>query len=271
MSTRASTTTNTQQQEPNTQSSCPVPHNQRTVQLLQSQQNQLNNQSLHNQQHDQQHHQQHQQQHNLIGDIFPVDDVKPQPNQSMPLDTHSIPSTIPRAHSDTEQQRIQNQTGTTWHYPSQQRFYNAMIRKGYNPNVYDVPYIVAIHNSVNEKAWSHVLEFESLHYNTCQQPKLLKFKGRPNDTSLKAYLRHTLLGSVKPFDRHDWTVDRCGKQVEYVIDFYSGKQDNNHIHDNSNNNNNDNPGIYIDVRPKPSAGGFYDIARLKLKKFFEIS
>lgn len=23
-----------------------------------------------------------------------------------------------------------------------------------------------------------------------------------------------------PFDRHDWTVDRCGKEVRYVIDFY---------------------------------------------------
>lgn len=23
-----------------------------------------------------------------------------------------------------------------------------------------------------------------------------------------------------PFDRHDWYVDRCGKQVRYVIDFY---------------------------------------------------
>ena len=23
-----------------------------------------------------------------------------------------------------------------------------------------------------------------------------------------------------PFDRHDWIVDRCGKEVRYVIDFY---------------------------------------------------
>ena len=23
-----------------------------------------------------------------------------------------------------------------------------------------------------------------------------------------------------PFDRHDWYVDRCGKEVRYVIDFY---------------------------------------------------
>lgn len=23
-----------------------------------------------------------------------------------------------------------------------------------------------------------------------------------------------------PFDRHDWIIDRCGKEVRYVIDYY---------------------------------------------------
>lgn len=27
-----------------------------------------------------------------------------------------------------------------------------------------------------------------------------------------------------PFDRHDWIVDRCGKEVRYVIDYYDGGQ-----------------------------------------------
>lgn len=27
---------------------------------------------------------------------------------------------------------------------------------------------------------------------------------------------------VRPFDRHDWIVDRCGREVRYVIDFYDG-------------------------------------------------
>lgn len=27
-----------------------------------------------------------------------------------------------------------------------------------------------------------------------------------------------------PFDRHDWVVERCGRQVRYVIDFYTGSQ-----------------------------------------------
>lgn len=25
-----------------------------------------------------------------------------------------------------------------------------------------------------------------------------------------------------PFDRHDWIVDRCGREVRYVIDYYDG-------------------------------------------------
>lgn len=28
-----------------------------------------------------------------------------------------------------------------------------------------------------------------------------------------------------PFDRHDWIVDRCGKEVRYVIDYYDGEVD----------------------------------------------
>lgn len=41
-----------------------------------------------------------------------------------------------------------------------------------------------------------------------------------------------------PFDRHDWIVERDGKEVRYVIDFYSGQPE---------------PGrplsVYLDVRP----------------------
>lgn len=36
---------------------------------------------------------------------------------------------------------------------------------------------------------------------------------------------NSILGYTKPFDRHDWVIDRCGTQVEYVIDFYAGKNE----------------------------------------------
>ncbi len=47
---------------------------------------------------------------------------------------------------------------------------------------------------------------------------LLRFLGRPDDLSPLALARRVLTGE-KPFDRHDWYVDRNGKQVRYVIDY----------------------------------------------------
>lgn len=110
-----------------------------------------------------------------------------------------------------------------WVYPSEQMFYNAMKRKGWNPTEEDMPAVVAIHNAVNERAWREILSWES-HQGisaACGGPKLVKFRGRPKDFSPKARFLN-MLGYKLPFDRHDWIVDRCGKQVRYVIDFYNG-------------------------------------------------
>lgn len=49
---------------------------------------------------------------------------------------------------------------------------------------------------------------------------------------------NTILGYTAPFDRHDWVVDRCGVQIEYVIDFYAGRPGGAA------------PSFYLDVRPK---------------------
>ncbi len=60
-------------------------------------------------------------------------------------------------------------------------------------------------------------------------------------------------GYKLPFDRHDWVVDRCGHDVRYVIDFYSGASQ---------------PGapasMYLDVRPAlDSLGAVWDRARMQ--------
>ena len=57
-----------------------------------------------------------------------------------------------------------------------------------------------------------VLQWEKLHQNRCGGPRLKKFAGRPQDYSPKARLLN-FLGYKLPFDRHDWVVDRCGKEV----------------------------------------------------------
>jgi len=43
-------------------------------------------------------------------------------------------------------------------------------------------------------------------------PRLKRFRGRPQDYSPKARLLN-MLGYKLPFDRHDWIVDRCGREV----------------------------------------------------------
>jgi cytochrome c heme-lyase len=91
-------------------------------------------------------------------------------------------------------------------------FFNAMKRKNWNPDEKDMHTVVPIHNAVNEQAWKKILEWESLHQryecsfliernkqfihlilisvaSDCNQPKLLKFQGRPKDVTPKAWIR----------------------------------------------------------------------------------
>ena len=35
-------------------------------------------------------------------------------------------------------------------------------------------------------------------------------------------LNRLLCSYELPFDRHDWIIDRCGREVRYVIDYYDG-------------------------------------------------
>ena len=97
----------------------------------------------------------------------------------------------------------------------------ALKRKGKGDDVTekDMESVVAAHNTMNEITWKEVWTWEQLHRDECPQPSLLRFLGRPDDLSPLARIRSWYSGSL-PFDRHDWYVDRCGKEVRYVIDFY---------------------------------------------------
>mmetsp|Transcript_36390 Transcript_36390/g.34414 ORF Transcript_36390/g.34414 Transcript_36390/m.34414 type:complete len:249 (-) Transcript_36390:129-875(-) len=139
-----------------------------------------------------------------------------QPDQKLDMSTSRPVSGIPKS-SFTPGHQFAGVD--RWVYPSEQQYYNAMKRKGYNPDEGDMPVILAIHNIVNEQGWTKVKEWESLR--GCEKPKLKQFLGRPKDISPKAYLL-SLIGYSLPFDRHDWVVDRDGKDVRYVIDFYKG-------------------------------------------------
>ncbi|EED91220.1 predicted protein, partial [Thalassiosira pseudonana CCMP1335] len=155
----------------------------------------------------------------------------------MALSTQRVISSIPRAH--------QPNNSPLWMYPSEQQFYNAMLRKGYKPPIESIPSVLQIHNAVNERSWLQVCKWEKeLHDNA--DPKLVKFVGRPKDLSPKAWWNSRVLMTQEPFDRHDWYVEDLegGEPRRYVIDFYEGKEKSGGLP------------MYIDVRPaldSPSA------------------
>ena len=140
----------------------------------------------------------------------------PSPGQQSRLSTARAASTIPKGGD--------SRPGETWTYPSAQMFWNALTRKGKADDVAeaDIDAVVAVHNTMNEKTWAEVVAWESrFHCDTCADPKLLRFQGRPDDLSPAARWRMWTGGYPRPFDRHDWVVDRCGvESARYIIDYY---------------------------------------------------
>lgn len=172
---------------------------------------------------------------------MPAANQKPAPDQPFPLPTERQVSTIPKVTEDGSKD--------FWVYPSQQMFWNAMLRKGWRWKDEDIEqkdmgHIIKIHNANNEQAWQEVLKWEALHARECGNPKLKSFGGKATQFSPRARIRGWLgyvgQGFIRiplahlspgvsfryelPFDRHDWIVDRCGKDVRYVIDYYDGGQ-----------------------------------------------
>ncbi|KAF2742577.1 cytochrome c1 heme lyase [Sporormia fimetaria CBS 119925] len=165
------------------------------------------------------------------------------------LRTEREVSTIPRVIDEAPSSRPANNERDTgadkktgnWIYPSEEMFFNAMKRKSYNPNATDMQTIVPIHNAVNERAWMEIKQWEKGRgADACGGPKLASFSGLSSSLTPRARW-NTLLGYQPPFDRHDWVVDRCGTKVEYVIDFYAGKNEQKAGKELN---------FYLDVRPK---------------------
>lgn len=169
---------------------------------------------------------------------------------TIPRADPNIPTTTPNPSSkpaNNEQETGADVKSGNWIYPSEKMFFDAMKRKNYSPNATDMATIVPIHNAVNEKAWAEIKWWESRfgwareENKACKGPRLHSFSGDSKKLSPRARW-NSLLGYQEPFDRHDWVVERCPGQarVEYVIDFYSGKDEGKGKGLN----------FYLDVRPK---------------------
>ncbi|OBA27765.1 cytochrome c and c1 heme-lyase [Hanseniaspora valbyensis NRRL Y-1626] len=142
-----------------------------------------------------------------------------------------------------------------WIYPSQKQFFEAMSRKNWNPDAKDMQTIIPIHNNINERCWNFIKYWEKgLGGENCGGIQLSSFKGDSKKLTPRAMIRTYLLGYEKPFDRHDWTVNRCGKQIDYVIDFYSEDDPTGQ------------PQVLLDVRPKLNS---FEGIKMRFWKFFE--
>ena len=82
-----------------------------------------------------------------------------------------------------------------------------------------------------------ILRWESLHPECLEKLRLLRFQGNPHELTPKARA-HQQFGYKPPFDRHDWVVERCGREVRYLIDFYQGRASAGHA-----------VSVHIDARP----------------------
>ncbi|KAL2399098.1 Holocytochrome-c1 synthase [Exophiala dermatitidis] len=179
--------------------------------------------------------------------------IKPPRPLSQERTVSSIPRAMPAPSSSSDlPANSESETGTSstgnWIYPSEQQFFQAVMRKqtASNPSdlISSISHIIPIHNAVNERAWALIKTWEGDSSASCGGPKLRSFQGLGSGAKSPKARVKSLLGYTAPFDRHDWTVERCdGSTVEYVIDFYQGKADPNVQQKGGLN-------FYLDVRPK---------------------
>ncbi|KAK5956480.1 hypothetical protein OHC33_001965 [Knufia fluminis] len=183
-------------------------------------------------------------------------------------------STIPRAMglatagtpANNEVETGRDSSGN-WIYPSETQFFNAVMKKAATNTspqelAGSISSIIPIHNAVNERAWHLIKQWEGDSSKQCGGPKLLSFQGLgAGALSPKAKWKTTVMGAIEPFDRHDWTVERCdGGQVEYIIDFYQGKE----REDVDPRRRAQELNFYLDVRPKLNS---FEGVRMRAEKF----
>ncbi|SOS79800.1 cytochrome c heme lyase, putative [Plasmodium sp. gorilla clade G1] len=144
-----------------------------------------------------------------------------------------------------------------WVYPSSQQFYNSLIRKNKDIDKNYIDAVVSVHNEVNEESWKQILKYEHMHKRSCTDVTLHRFLGKFDDLSIKARFRSIFSSMGRPFDRHDWYVNRCGTQVKYILDYYNDES----INDDKN--------IYIDVRPAMNSfSNVWDRLRYPFYEFY---
>jgi cytochrome c heme-lyase len=186
------------------------------------------------------------------GPMDPKDSTTMNDKVGCPMDHTNVDTTMnPKDTTSTAVDLDSNRTYSSipksdglWEYPSHDQFHSALLRKGKPAPANQIANMVDIHNFLNEGSfcnpgcWDQIKQWEAKYHPSCSNLRLIRFQGRPQDLSPKAWFYTMFRGADRPFDRHDWFVDRCGTSVRYVIDYYSGIPDEH-----------GNPAFNVDVRP----------------------
>jgi len=152
--------------------------------------------------------------------------------------------------------------GKSWLNPSANQLFRALMRKDKPIEASDASSVAAVHVAVTDNTWQCILEYEKLHAKSCPQgPTLSRFQGMDGIYSFKAQIMMRLWG-MRPFDRHDWYVNRCGKEVKYVIDYYSYETPTGPAGSGETAID-----YFIDARPAPTVAGLWDRSRVAFQKW----
>lgn len=149
--------------------------------------------------------------------------------------------------------------GSDWVNPTPSELFRALRRKQKYIEEHDAYAVAFVHSVVVDSTWDQILTYEDMHKDECETPTLNRFEGKYGDLTFKTHLNNMLgwfdrTGELIPFDRHDWYVNRCGKEVRYIIDYYATE-------DAEGNNT-----YFCDCRPEPSVSGLTDRVKMTWKK-----
>ena len=170
--------------------------------------------------------------------------------------------------------RGNSQDGADWVNPTPKELFRALRRKDKHIDEEDAFSVAFVHSVVVDQTWDQIMAYEALHADECSDPTLNRFEGKYGDHTIKTKLTHWLYPSVECFDRHDWYVNRCGREVRYIIDYYSTRS----APTTATVTGPDGKPVtvevpaaeeeyFIDARPAPTVGGMVDRARMAWKRW----
>jgi cytochrome c heme-lyase len=151
--------------------------------------------------------------------------------------------------------RGNSEDGSDWVNPTPKELFRALRRKQKHIDEEDAFSVAFVHSAVVDQTWEQIMAYEALHADECDAPTLNRFEGKYGDHTIKTKLTHYVYPHAECFDRHDWYVNRCGKEIHYIIDYYSTPGEHGAEE------------YFIDARPAPTVSGLIDRARLAFRRY----